>query len=213
MVHNFASSLFCCCWLLWDLVVWPRLGEPFECQNPIGVCVSFSMTDAELCISHLFVWSNLNFLLNSQWISFPTQSCLVLHSLCANWLHLLIMWLMVSSLSPHHLHLLFCCVLSILALIWLVLMALFCAAIRRDFSLKVSFSSLRPDFLVWDVAYSSFKTPIELFTFPFCFLVIVVLLVLMLSVLFLVAVISLSSAFLCSLQVVVSMRQRYLQSS
>ena len=44
----------------------------------------------------------------------------------------LIMWLIVSSLSPHNLHLLFCCVLSILALIWLVLMALSCAAIRRD---------------------------------------------------------------------------------
>ena len=36
------------------------------------------------------------------------------------------------SLSPHNLHLLFCCVLSILALIWLVLTVLFCAAIRRD---------------------------------------------------------------------------------
>ena len=35
------------------------------------------------------------------------------------------MWLIVSSQSIHKLHLLFCCVLSILALIWLVLMALF----------------------------------------------------------------------------------------
>ena len=42
------------------------------------------------------------------------------------------MWLMISSLSPHSLHLLFSCVLSILVLIWLVLMALFCAAIGRD---------------------------------------------------------------------------------
>ena len=52
------------------------------------------------------------------------------------------MWLMVLSLSPHSLHLLFCCVLSILALIWLVLMVLFCAAIRRD-----SFSLLKFPFL------------------------------------------------------------------
>ena len=37
-----------------------------------------------------------------------------------------------SSLFPHNLHLLFCCVLSIPTLIRLVLMALFCAAIRRD---------------------------------------------------------------------------------
>ena len=38
------------------------------------------------------------------------------------------MWLMVSSLSLHSQHLLFCCVLSILALIWLVLSALSCTA-------------------------------------------------------------------------------------
>ena len=40
--------------------------------------------------------------------------------------------LIVSSLSPHSLQSLFCWVLSILALIWLVLTTLFCAAIRRD---------------------------------------------------------------------------------
>ena len=68
----------------------------------------------------------------SQWITLPTQSCLVLYSFCANLLHSLIMWLIVSSLPPYSLHLLFCCVLSILALVWLVLMVLFSAAIRRD---------------------------------------------------------------------------------
>ena len=94
--------------------------------------VSFSRTGAGLCIYHLLAWSNQNFLHISQWITLPTQSCLALYSFFDNLLHLLIMWLMVSSLSPHSLHLLFCCVLSILALIWLVLMALFCAAIRRD---------------------------------------------------------------------------------
>ena len=40
--------------------------------------VSFSWTDSGLCIYHLFVWSNLNFLHNSHWIPFPDQSCLVL---------------------------------------------------------------------------------------------------------------------------------------
>ena len=97
-----------------------------------NLCVSFSRTGAGLCVCHLLAWSNLNFLHISMWITLPTQSCLALYSLCANLLHSLIMWLMVSSLSPHSLHLLFCCVLSILALIWLVLMALFCAAIQRD---------------------------------------------------------------------------------
>ena len=115
--------------------------------------VSFSWADGGLYIYHLFVMSNLNFLHISQWIILPTQSCLVLYSFCDNLLHSL-MWLMVSSLSLHSLHLLFCCVLSILALIWLVLTALFCAAIRRDsVSLLVSFSYPRPGFLVWDIDY------------------------------------------------------------
>ena len=107
-----------------------------------SLCVSFSRTGAGLCIYHLFVWSNWNFLHISQWITLPTQSCLVLYSFCANLLHSLIMWLIVSSLSPYSLHLLFCCVLSILALIWLILMALSCAAMRRD-----SVSLLRFPFL------------------------------------------------------------------
>ena len=83
-----------------------------------SLCVSFSRTDAGLCIYHLFVWSNLNFL---QWITLPTLSCLVLYSFGSNLLHLLIVWLMVSSLSPHNPYLLFYCVLSILALISLFL--------------------------------------------------------------------------------------------
>ena len=108
------------------------------------LCVKFSRTGAGLRIYHLLVWSNLNlnFLHISQWIILPTQSCLALYFFCTNLLHSLIMWLIVSSLSPHNLHLLFCCVLSILAFIWLVLMALFCAAIRRD-----SVSLLRFPFL------------------------------------------------------------------
>ena len=95
-----------------------------------SLCVS--RTGAGLCIYHLFVWSNINFLHISQWITLPTQSCLALYSFCANLLHSLFIWLIVSSLSPHSLHLLFYCVLSILTLIWLVLKALSYAAIRRD---------------------------------------------------------------------------------
>ena len=68
-----------------------------------SLCVLFSRTGAGLCIYHLFVWSNFNFLHVSQWITLPTQSCLVLYSFCANFLHSLMMWLIVSSLSPHSL--------------------------------------------------------------------------------------------------------------
>ena len=107
-----------------------------------SLCVLFSRTAAGLCIYHLFVWSNLNSLHISQWITLPTQSCLVLYSFCPNLLHSLIMWLMFSSLSPHRLHLLFFCVLSILALIWLVHTALFCAAISRDSVSLLKFSLL-----------------------------------------------------------------------
>ena len=124
-------------WLLSGLVFWLRLGDPYVCQSPKGVCVLFSRTAAVLCVYHLSECSNLNFLHISQWITLPTQSCLVVYSFCANLLHSLIMWLMVSSLSPHSQHLLFCCVLSILALIWMVLTVLFCTAMRR---VSVSFS-------------------------------------------------------------------------
>ena len=89
-----------------------------------SLCVSFSRTSAGLCIYLLLVWSVLSLL----HIILPTQSCLVLYSFYANLLHSL-MWLIVLSLSPHSLHLLFCWVLSILALIRLVLLALFCAAV------------------------------------------------------------------------------------
>ena len=89
------------------------------------LCVSFSRTGAGLCIYHLFVWLNCNLLHISQLITLLNQSCLVLYSFCASLIHSLIMWLIVSSLSPNSLHLLFFCVLPILALIWLDLVALF----------------------------------------------------------------------------------------
>ena len=66
-----------------------------------SLCESFSRTGARLCIYHLFVWSNWNFLHISQWITLPSQSCFALYSFRANLLHSLIMWLIVSSLSPH----------------------------------------------------------------------------------------------------------------
>ena len=154
--------------------------------------MSFSRTDAGLSVYHLFVWSNLNFLYNSQRITLPTQSCLVLYSFCTNLLHSLIMWLIVSSLSPHSLHLLFCCFLSILALIWLVLMALFCAANRRDSVSLLKFPFLSQVQVFWCemLFISRLKCPWSCFSSHFYFLVIVILLSIVLSVSFLMAVIS-----------------------
>ena len=55
-----------------------------------SLCESFSRTSAGFCIYHLFVSLNWNFLHISQWITLPTQSCLVLYSFCANLLHSLL---------------------------------------------------------------------------------------------------------------------------
>ena len=106
--------------------------------------MSSSRTVAGLCIYHWFVGSNFNFLHISQWITLPTQPCLVLYSFSANLLRALIMGLMVSSLLPHNIHLLSCCVLSILTLIWLNLRESFCATIRRDSISLLKFPFLSP---------------------------------------------------------------------
>ena len=81
------------------------------------LCVIFTRTESALCIYNVVVCFNFTFLHNSQWISFPTQSFLVLYSFLASLLHSIIMWWMVLYLSSHNPHLLFCYVLSIFALI------------------------------------------------------------------------------------------------
>ena len=75
--------------------------------------ISFSWTDSGLCLYHFVVWTNFNFLHNSQWITFPTLSYLILYSFCGSLLHSLTMWLIILFLSPR-LAILF--TLSILAL-------------------------------------------------------------------------------------------------
>ena len=42
-----------------------------------NLCITFSRTDSGWWIYHLVVWSNLNLLHDSQWITFKTHSCLV----------------------------------------------------------------------------------------------------------------------------------------
>ena len=71
-----------------------RLAEKrwFVCHSKSlrSLRISFSRTDSALSIYHLFVWSDLDFLHSPQRITFPTQSCVVLYSFCANLLHSLI---------------------------------------------------------------------------------------------------------------------------
>ena len=57
-----------------------------------SLCVAFSRTVVGLCIYHLFVWSNLNFLHISQWITLPTQSSLAF---------IIIIIIIIIIISPH----------------------------------------------------------------------------------------------------------------
>ena len=63
-----------------------------------SLCVSFSRTGAGLCIHHLLVWPNFNFLHISQWITLPTKSCLALYSL----LLLILLLLLLHSQQVFH---------------------------------------------------------------------------------------------------------------
>ena len=81
------------------------------------LCVSLSRIDSGLYIYHLVASSDFILLYNSQLIIFPNQSCLVLLFFGASLLLTFIIWLTISSLSPHNLHLLFFYILSIFTLI------------------------------------------------------------------------------------------------
>ena len=91
--------------------------------------ISFFRPDSGLCMYSLVLMVKFQFLAQLPVGHLP---CPVMSRLCDSLLHSLIMWLIVSSLSPHNLHLLFCCVLCIFVSTSLTLMVLFCAAIRRD---------------------------------------------------------------------------------
>ena len=84
----------------------------------LGIYItSFSKTDSDLNIYHFVVWSNFSLFLNTQLITFSSsQAKFFLHLLCS-FFHSFIMWLNLSSLWSHNLHLLFRCVLSIFSLI------------------------------------------------------------------------------------------------
>ena len=119
---------------------------------------------------------------------------------------------MVSSRSPHNLSLKFCCVLSILTLIWLILMTLFCAVIRRDSVSLLKFPFLNHvQVFSCGMFISRLKHPYSCISSHFCFLSIVILLSIVLSVSFPMAVISSSSGFLYSPRVFASMHQHCLQ--
>ena len=65
-------------------------------------CVSFYRTDSGLVHTPFVLMVKFKLL-----AQFHIQSCLILHSFCANLLHLLIKWAIFLSLSPNNLHQLF----------------------------------------------------------------------------------------------------------
>ena len=89
-----------------------------------SLCVSFSWTDSGLCIYHSFELSNFNFLHNSQWITLPTLSCLVLYSFSAAIIIIIICFFFFFVISS-----------SVLSFLFLFL---------YNFSLSVFFSPFYP---------------------------------------------------------------------
>ena len=181
------------------------MGSVCISKSLMCVCVSFSGID--FGVEHIPFVRMVNFQFLAQWITLPTQLFLVLYSFGASLLQSLIIWLIDSSLSPHNLHLLFCSILSILALIWLVFIALFCAAMNRDSVslLRFPLFSQVHVFLCEMSLVSHLKHPYSCFSSHFSFLVILVLLILVSSVLFPLAVISLPSY-----RTILSLRRHYL---
>ena len=167
----------------------------FMSKSHRSLCVSLSRTGAGLCIYHLLVWSNLYFLHISQWINLSTQLCLVLYSFCANLLHSL-MWLMVSSLTPHSLHLLFFA--SYIFSIWYhwFLWRCFVLLLREILFLSKSLLLSQIQILSCEMLFIRLlKRLYSCFSSHFCIIVIGILLSIVLSVSFPMAVIGPCSCF------------------
>ena len=108
-----------------------------------------------------------NFSAKFQVNTFSIQSCLVFCSFCTCLLLSLTTLLIVSFLSPRNRNLIFCCVLSILVLMYFVFMTLCCTGLI--FYLKLSLSCSIASFLVWDFAGLSLDISIVFFFLPICF--------------------------------------------
>ena len=71
-VDNFASFLFLLLIIIRSGFLADIRWSARMSKSHRSLCVSFSRTDTGLCYYHLFVWSNLNFLHISQWITLST---------------------------------------------------------------------------------------------------------------------------------------------
>ena len=139
-LHFSAGSLFFFFWLSLSLVVWSRLGDLFLSQNSREVCVSHSP-------GPILGWANTTYSYGEIKIfahfpldhpSHPVVSSLIIFFVLVCCICLLCDW--SFFLYHHNLHLLSCCVLSIFALIWLVLLftplEFFTSVLANGFSLE-----------------------------------------------------------------------------
>ena len=102
-VHYLASTLFLLIVTRSSLLTGIRWSDCISKSQWI-MCVPFSRKNSGLYTYHLIVCSNFNLLHSSPWITFPTESCLVLYYLNASLLHLFIMISGASSVTPHNQH-------------------------------------------------------------------------------------------------------------
>ena len=129
-----------------------------------GLCVSFS-------IHHLFVWSNLNFLHISQWITLTIYLCLLLYSLCIRllwdwWFHLF-----------HHITYICYFVVSYLFPLWYGWFLQRCFVLLLEgimFLLRFPFLSQVQVFWCDILSISRLKHPLSCFSSHFCILVIAI---------------------------------------
>ena len=92
--QNPLDGNFLSCWLTVDLVLWPGFGDPFICPTEF-----YESNFLGQILVRAYTICQHDLLYNSQWITFPTQSCLFSYSFFATLLHSLIMWLTISSVT------------------------------------------------------------------------------------------------------------------
>ena len=87
--YYYYDTVFFTAWIRWSVCI---------SKSQRIFCISFSRMNSDLCRYHFAVWPNFNLLQNSQWMTYPTQSCLGFYFFCTSLLHLLTISLV--SFSP-----------------------------------------------------------------------------------------------------------------
>ena len=117
MAKSIIRHVFFFCGLSLGLVVWSGLGDPFESLNPREMCAS----QYGLCVVNILFVRMVKPLTYDKRLAYFSGDHLS-HPVMSYALFVQIgyigLWFIVSSLSPHnlHLHLLFSCILSIVSI-------------------------------------------------------------------------------------------------